>query len=171
VTPNRSRHRDQHAGFGEHGVDLGLQSGSGRDELGAVAHQLPQLARRGRGDPRLRQPTHPQQIGQIGGVAHVVLHSSISESFDSQRMRQMHPRSAGLQHVDRPIPAVRRFQHHLGLGASLLGLQFQGNRIVDDPHRRQLLTGFGLAHDHRPLPMQIDPDKLPAVILVHRGLP
>ena len=27
-----------------------------------------------------------------------------------------------------------------------------------------------LAHDHRPLPMQIDPGKLPAVILVHRGL-
>jgi hypothetical protein len=28
-----------------------------------------------------------------------------------------------------------------------------------------------VAHDHRPPPMEIDPDELPAVILVHRGLP
>ena len=49
--------------------------------------------------------------------------------------------------------------------------QPQRHRVVDDPHRRQLLAGFGLPHDHRPPPMQIDPDELPAVILVHRGLP
>jgi transposase len=48
-------------------MDLGLQSGSRRDELGSVAHQLPQFAGLGWGDPRLGQPTHPQQIGQIGG--------------------------------------------------------------------------------------------------------
>jgi hypothetical protein len=83
----------------------------------------------------------------------------------------MHPRSTGLQHVDRPVPAVGCFQHHLGVGASFLELQFQRDRIVDDPHRRELLTGFGLTHDHRPPPMQIDPDELPTVILVHRGLP
>lgn len=47
----------------------------------------------------------------------------------------------------------------------------QRDRIVDDPHRRELLPGFRLTHDHRPLPMQIDPDKLPPVIIVHRGLP
>jgi len=50
-------------------------------------------------------------------------------------------------------------------------LERDHDRIVDDPHHRELLTGFGLAHDHRPPPMQIDPDELPAVILVHRGLP
>jgi hypothetical protein len=86
-------------------------------------------------------------------------------------MSQMHLRSAGLQHIDRPVPAVRCFERHLGVGASLLELQLQRDRIVDDPHRRELLTGFGLAYDHRPLPMQIDPDELPAVILVDRGLP
>src|SRR6185437_9666948 len=42
---------------------------------------------------------------------------------------------------------------------------------LDDRHRRELLPGFGLTHDHRPPPMQIDPDELPTVILVHRGLP
>ena len=52
----------------------------------------------------------------------------------------------------------------------VLGHEVVGRiRIVDDPHRRELLTGCGLAYDHR-LPMQIDPDELPAVILVHRGL-
>ena len=86
-------------------------------------------------------------------------------------MGQVHACSAGLQHVDGPVPAVCRFEHHLGVNASLLKLQFPGDRIVDNPHRRQLLTGFGLAYDHRSLPMQIDPDKLPAVILIHRGLP
>ena len=93
------RHRDQYAGFGEHRMDLGLQSGSGRDELGSVAHQLAQLARLGWGDPGLGLSTHPQQIGQIGGVAYIVFHSPVPEPFDSQRMRQMHPRSAGLQHL------------------------------------------------------------------------
>ena len=97
------RHRDQYAGLGEHGVDLRRQSGSDRDQLGAVAHQLPQLAGLAWGNPRLGQSTHPQQIGQIGGVAHVVFHSPVAEPFDSQRMRQMHPRSARLQHVDRPV--------------------------------------------------------------------
>ncbi len=83
----------------------------------------------------------------------------------------MHMRPAGLQHVDRPVPSVGGFQHHLRVGAGLLELQSQRHRVVDDPHRRELLTGLGLAHDHRPLPMQIDPDELLAVILVHRGLP
>jgi hypothetical protein len=86
-------------------------------------------------------------------------------------MRQMHPRSASLQHVDRPVPAVRGFQHHFRIRACLLELQTQRHRVVDDPHRRELLAGFGLADDHRPLPIQIDPDELFSVILTHRGLP
>ena len=152
-------------------MDLGLESGSDRDQLGAVAHQLPQFTRLRWRDPGLRQSAHPQQIGQIGSIAHVILDSSVSESFDSQRMRQMHARSASVQHVDCPVPAVRRFQHHLGVRSSQLKLQSPGDRIVDDPHRRQLLAGFGLTYDHRPLPMQIDPNELPAVILVHKGPP
>ena len=83
----------------------------------------------------------------------------------------MHVRSLGLQHVDRPVPSVGCFEHYLGVGAGVLELQSQRDRVVDDPHRRELLTGLGLAHDHRPLPMQIDTDELPTVILVHRGLP
>jgi hypothetical protein len=65
----------------------------------------------------------------------------------------MHVRSTGLQQVNGPIPAVGCFEHHFGVTSGLLELQSQGDRIVDDPHRRQLLSGFGLTHDHRPLPM------------------
>ena len=83
----------------------------------------------------------------------------------------MYSRSVGLPHVGRPIPAVRCFQYHFGIGTGSLELQLQRDRIVNDPHRRELLTGLGPAHDHRPLPMQIDPDKLPTGIIVHRGLP
>jgi len=68
-------------------------------------------------------------------------------------------------------PAVGRFQHHLGVRPGPLELQAQRDRIVEGPHRRQLLPGFGLAHDHRALSMQIDPNELPTLILVHRGLP
>ena len=85
-------------------------------------------------------------------------------------MSQMHLCSTVPQHIDRPIPSVGCFQHHLGVRASALKLQPQRGRIVDDPHRRELITGFRLAHDDRSLAMQIDPDELPNVILVHRGL-
>ena len=83
----------------------------------------------------------------------------------------MHSSPAGLQHVHRPIPAVSCFQHHLGVDAGSFELQLQRDRIVEDPHRRELFTGFGLTHEHRAPPMQIDPDELPTVILIHRGLP
>jgi len=46
-------HRDQHTGLGEHGMRLGFESGSDRDELRAVAHQFAQLASCWWGDPRL----------------------------------------------------------------------------------------------------------------------
>src|SRR6476659_1156621 len=67
-------------------------------------------------------------------------------------------------------PSVGCFQHHLGVRTSALELQSERDRIVADQHRRELITGFRLAHDHRSLAMQIDPDELPTVILVHRGL-
>nr|WP_245773871.1 hypothetical protein [Pseudonocardia ammonioxydans] len=65
------RHLD--AGAGEHRVHLVLQVRAQRDQLGPMPHQLGQLSGGRRRDPCLRQATHPQQIGQIRGVAFVVL--------------------------------------------------------------------------------------------------
>lgn len=94
-------------GAGALGQDVDLE-GEGVDRLA-------QAADLGRGDPRLRQPSHPQQIDKIGGVAFVVLHPSVREYLNSQRMRQVH-RGAGLgEHISSPIPAVGGFQHPSGL--------------------------------------------------------
>jgi hypothetical protein len=54
-------------------VDLVLAAGLETDELVPVPGQLAQLADLGRGDPRLRQPAHPQQVSKISGIALVVL--------------------------------------------------------------------------------------------------
>ena len=62
-------HRHLHAGAGEHGVDLALQARAQPDQLRPVPHPAAQLPGRGWGDPRLGQPAHPQQIGQVRGVA------------------------------------------------------------------------------------------------------
>ena len=97
------RDRDQHPGLGEHRVHLSLQAPAQHDQLGAVAHQLAQLPGGRRGDPRLGQPAHPQQVRQITGVAHVVLHPPVPESLDAQRVRQVHVRARGLQNIDSPV--------------------------------------------------------------------
>ena len=64
-------HRHRHPFFGQNGVDLGLETGPQMDQLGPVADQLSQLAQLGRGDPRLGQASHAQQIDQVGGIAPV----------------------------------------------------------------------------------------------------
>src|SRR4051812_4123871 len=53
-------------------MDLRLETGSDCDQLGSIAHQLPQFAGLRRGDPGLGQSAHPQQIGQISGIAYIV---------------------------------------------------------------------------------------------------
>jgi hypothetical protein len=83
----------------------------------------------------------------------------------------MHPRPGLGQHVSGPVPAVGRLEHNLRRRAGLTHLAGQRQRIVHDPHTAQLLARFGLAHDHRPAPVQIDPDELSAVILTHQGPP
>ena len=83
-------HRHLHPGGGEHGVDLALQARAQPDQLGPVPHPAAQLPGGRRGDPRLGQPAHPQQVGQVRGVALVVLHPPQREHLHPQRVRQMH---------------------------------------------------------------------------------
>jgi hypothetical protein len=54
--------------LGQHRMHTGLQPATQSDEFRPMPHQLP---RPGRGDPRLGQPAHPQQIsvGQRAGGA------------------------------------------------------------------------------------------------------
>jgi hypothetical protein len=65
-------HLHLHAALGQHRVDLGLAMRPQPDQLRPVPDQLPQFPGRRWRDPRLRQPPHPQQIRQIGGIPLVV---------------------------------------------------------------------------------------------------
>jgi hypothetical protein len=168
--PEQVRHGHVHALLGQHGVDLGLEPGAQRDQLAPVPHRLPQSAHLGRGDPRLGQPAHPQQVGKITSVKLVVLDSAVRETLDPQGMRQMHGRTGVGQHVRSPVPAVRCFQHHLR------ALTPRGNQlrqlkwiVVDTNRRTKTLTLRRHPHNHATPPMQIYPDKLPSAILVHRA--
>ena len=80
ATPNRSLIGTCTPACGEHGVDLALQARAQPDQLGPVPHPAAQLPGRRWGDPRLGQPAHPQQIGQIRGVALVVLHPPVART-------------------------------------------------------------------------------------------
>jgi hypothetical protein len=164
------RHPD--AVVGQHRVHLAAQAGAQVHQLGAVPHQLPQLPDLRRGDPRLRQPPHAQQIGKIRSVAFVVLHPPVGEAFHPQWVGQMHAAAQLGQRVDRPIPAIGRFQHHLRVFPGAGHHRRQLLAIVDDPHRLQRLPGLGHPHQHRATPMQIHPHVLPTVVVfAHKGPP
>jgi hypothetical protein len=120
-----------------------------------------------RGDPRLGQPVHAQQIRQPGGVALVVFHPPIGPALHPQRMRQMNRRAAGLQHIGRPIPAVGGLQHHLRVRPGLGHLARQRDRVVVDADLLEHLAVFILPDDHRPSTVQVDA----YILRRHRGLP
>jgi site-specific DNA recombinase len=93
-------------------------------------------------------------------------------SLAAQRMRQMHLGTRALQHVDRPVPAIRRLEHHLRMFTGLADLGDQSHRVVVDPHTVEAFTRLGHPHDHRPPPVQIDTHDLPTVVLcLHEGPP
>jgi hypothetical protein len=57
-----------------------------------VACQLTQLPHLSRRDPRLGQPSHPQQVSQIRSVTLVVFDPAVAERLDPERMRQVNLR-------------------------------------------------------------------------------
>jgi hypothetical protein len=68
--------------------------------------------------------------------------------------------AACLEQVGRPVPAVGRLQHDLGVGAGLGQFQRQRHRVVIDADGLQHLPRRGHAHDHRAAAVQVDPDVL-----------
>ena len=132
--------------------------------------QLPQFPGRRRGDPRLGQPSHPQQVSEVSGVAFVVLDPAVGKSLDTQWVGQVDPRARLGQHVHRPVPAVRGLHHHLRALAPASNLLGQGERVVVDACLTQPLALRRQLHDHRTSPVQIDTNDLPtAVLCVHTG--
>jgi hypothetical protein len=64
----------------------------------------------------------------------------------------------GLQQVHRPIPAIGRLDHDVGVVAGVRDRQRQRHRIVGDPHTRDLLALGGHRVDHRAAAMQVNTD-------------
>ena len=143
----------RHPGAGEYRVDLAFEVGAQPHQLGPMAHQLAQLPALRRRDPGLGQPTHPQQVGEIPGVAFVVLDPPIRESLDPQRMRKMHRRTQLGQGVRGPVPPVAGLEHHLRGVPGAGHHRPQVLRIVADPGGLQQLAVLGHPHQHRPAPM------------------
>jgi hypothetical protein len=150
-------------------VHLGFQPRAQGDELGPVAHQLAQFPFVRGGDVGLGQPMHPQQVRQIRGVADIVLHPPVGEPLDSERVREVDVRAGGLQRVDRPVPAIRGFQHHFWVRAGLGQLQPQRDRVIVDANPAQLLALLGRPHDHTAAAVQIDTDVLATVVVSAHG--
>ncbi|PKW14589.1 hypothetical protein A8926_2218 [Saccharopolyspora spinosa] len=129
-------------------------------------------AARGRPDPgdlldRLLARVLRQFPGyQVGG----------SFDLEAERVDQpataVDPRPVGTVERSFPSSARRRTPNRSLTGRCRACLASTGecHRIVGDPHHAELLTGHALPHDHRPVPVQIDPNELSAVMLRHRGL-
>src|SRR4029077_17020647 len=79
----------------------------------------------------------------------------------------MHREPGVTQEIDRPVPAIGRFDHHLRAAAGRAHHLEQPQRVVVDPLTEQLLA-LGIHRvDHRTATMQSNPD----VTSTHRGLP
>jgi hypothetical protein len=105
------------AELGQHPVDLVLAAGPQLHQLAAVPGDLPQLTDLPRDDPRLGQPAHPQQVGQVTGVQLVVLDPAVAEGLHPERVGQVHFGVGVRQRIGRSVPAVAGLQHHLRVHA------------------------------------------------------
>ena len=128
------------------------------DQLGAVPHQLPQLPSRRPRNPRLRQPAHPQQISKIAGVSFVILHPSVLERLEPQRVCQVHLRNPG-RAARRPPSTTSGDSPARAIAQDSLSTS-----LLIRTHSNGSPSSGGDPDDHRPSPMQIDSHELPTRI-------
>jgi hypothetical protein len=96
--------------LGHHRVHLRFEPSAQLHKLRSITHELSQLAHRLRRDPCFGETTQPQQVREIASVALIVLHPALAPVI-AGGVRQMHIEPVLLQHIDRPIPAIRRLDH------------------------------------------------------------
>lgn len=166
--PEQVGHGHGHPLLGQHGMDLGLEPRAQADQLGPVADQLPQLRGGRRGDVGLGQAAQAEHGDEVGGVDLVVLHPSVPP-VEPEGMGQVDGGPEVLEDVDGPVPAVGRLEDHLGVLAGLGHLGGQGDGVVVDVHGGEVLAGLVGAHDHAPVPVQVDAEVLS--LRFHGGLP
>jgi hypothetical protein len=80
-----------------------------------MPNELTKLADRPWCDPALCQVTSTQPVGELGGVALVVLHPPgvpVQSERQSERVNEMDLRAFGFQEVCRPLPAIGGLERH-----------------------------------------------------------
>ena len=152
--------------LGHHRVDLGLEPRAQVAQLDAEADHLAELSGLGRGDPGLGQATEAQQVGEVPGVALVVLHPPVSPVV-AVRIGQMDLVAHLFQEIGGPVPAIGRLDDDVAAHRGCAHLLGEADRVVVDPDRVDLLSGLVHPVDDRPSAVQVDAD----ILLCHRGLP
>jgi hypothetical protein len=102
-------------------------------QLVPAAHQLPQLPDLGRSQPCLRQPSQPQQVGQVGGVPLVVLHPAGGERLQAKRVGPVGLGTGLGQRIGGPVLPERGLQRHPCPRTGLGDLPLEPGRLIGEP--------------------------------------
>jgi hypothetical protein len=145
---------------------LGLEPGPQVGELESEAHHLAELADLGRSDPGLGQAPEAQEVGQVSGVALVVLHSAMPPVV-AMRVGQVDAITHLLEEVGRPVPAISGLEDHVAADRCCAHLLGKAHGIVFHPDAVDLVALFVHPVDDRTPAVQVDAD----ILLCHLGLP
>ena len=96
-----------------------------------------------------RQPAQAQHVGQVDGVALIILDSPLPP-VEALWVGAMDVGAVGLEQIGYPVPAVGGLDDHLGIWARLRHRPRHRHRIVRHPSGRELLARRAYADDHRP---------------------
>jgi hypothetical protein len=152
--------------LGHDPVGLGLERGAQARQLVAVADELSELAGLGRGHPGFWEVAPAEAIGELGGVALVVLHPP-GVPVQTQWMDEVDLGPEFLEQVGRPVPAIGGLQGHLGLLAGPADGLPELPRFARDVGRLEDLAILVHAHHHRAAAVQVDSHVLSLVF--HRS--
>jgi hypothetical protein len=113
----------------------------------------------------LRQPAHPQQVSQVGGVTDIVLDPAVLKRLHPEWVRQVDVGAGRLQRIHRPVPAVGGLEHHLGILTGSRHHAVQPVHIIEDLRALQNLTRLGGPNHHTPAAVQVNTHELPPCVL------
>jgi hypothetical protein len=106
------------------------------------------------------EATHPQQIGEVGSVALVVLHSAHPPVL-AERVGEVHLAAEAVEVVDEPVPAVAALDHHRWPITRCLMTRSRVNRSeLSTLVVSSVPPSPSSTHDHAAASAQIDSDVL-----------
>jgi hypothetical protein len=107
-------------------MHLCLEARAQPHQLRAIADQLAQLPDRRRRDPRLRQPTQPQHVGEV--PLHRISSVRLPCHSDGQPLTRARPNRCA--RVDGPLPTVAAVRAGYVCGSCMLGRRPRGRATL-----------------------------------------